>query len=141
VLHSRVLVEFFRSKPKQDDVVVSHYVAGWRSDDDLNAMVGSLKSMNKRWRHPSVYRLDIESREHEIEDWIQNAFRIRKTWDRFMYGMSEDKCAWFEAVLGDPMNKDLRIMGHCVVDDTSHNQLPFAVVSRVLMWPWPLIRA
>lgn len=39
------------------------------------------------------------------------------------------------------MNKDLRIMGHCVVDDTSHNQLPFAVVSRVLMWPWPLIRA
>lgn len=96
MLHSRVLVEFFRSKPKQDDVVASHYVAGWRGDDDLNAMVGSLKSMNKRWRHPSVYRLDIESREHEIEDWIQNAFRIRKTWDRFMDGMSEDKCAWFE---------------------------------------------
>jgi len=39
------------------------------------------------------------------------------------------------------MLKDLRIMVHCVVGDTSHNQLPFAVVSRVPMWSWPLIRA
>lgn len=83
ILHSRALVEFFRSIPREDDVIATNYVPDWKYDEDLTAMVGTLQSMNKRWGHLSAYRLDNESRERDLEEWRVNTFRMRSTWARF----------------------------------------------------------
>jgi hypothetical protein len=97
VLHSRALVEFFRSKRASDDVIATDYVPKWDSDEDLDAMVGTLQSMNKRWGHLSASRLNEEGRQHDLDEWIENSYRMGRTWKRFIERLDDEMKIAFQA--------------------------------------------
>jgi hypothetical protein len=101
VLHSRTLVEFFRSRRHLDDVIASDYVPDWRPDDDLRAMEKTLRSMNKRWMHLSASRLNDEGKERELDELRENSFRIHRTWDRFLGLLPTDTREAFERDITD----------------------------------------
>jgi hypothetical protein len=102
LLYSRALVEFFRlMRGYPDDVMACDFAPGWTSDVDLTALEATLKSMNKRWGHLSIYRLDEQARKHDEREWIENAHRLLRTWDRFLVSLDAEVSKWFTRELSD----------------------------------------
>jgi hypothetical protein len=107
LMHTRNIVEFFKSKPTRDDVVAHHYVADWTEADggpELAWLDGMTRSINKRMAHITAYRVRVPRQDdgrgvHDV------CLTVHRLWDQFRLRLTEQQAEWFQ--IYDPDEVDL----------------------------------
>ena len=97
LLHTRVLTEFFASRPSDDDVVATHFVPTWSSPDSEVLLGRGRRGMNKWLVHLTATRLHDASYREMLLIWNNGVIPLNETWHRFLGELTEDRRAWFDS--------------------------------------------
>jgi len=100
LLHGRVLTEFFMAKPKMDDVVATHYVPEWASDDSIVELEVTKRSLDKYLAHLTAGRLDDDANQEALLRWNNGLLAIQATWQRFLSELAVTERSWFDEEIG-----------------------------------------
>ncbi len=79
LIHARCLVDFFKNRPRKDDVVASHYVPDWSAEQDGGEALAWLEEnlgrfIDKRVAHLTAHRrrIDKGAESHFTDDVLRN---------------------------------------------------------------------
>jgi hypothetical protein len=97
-LQSRILTEFFRSRPDKDDVVARHFVPDWpaRVEVDLKALLVASERTRQRPGHLTVRWLYDPAAARDLERWARVIPHLLTVWLGFLESLPPERRSWFD---------------------------------------------
>lgn len=94
LVHSRNLIAFYRSLPKQDDLLATHFAPEWEpgASGDLTWLIDYLPAINKSLMHLTIARVREPKPRHPITT-IHG--HLQAVGASFAQSLPNDRRAWF----------------------------------------------